>query len=167
LKLLNLLADVSADYLIAQIDAGADAVQIFDSWSSVMDANGFEECCIQPVRRLTDKVRAARPNAKILGFPKGAGSLYEGYREATGCDGLSLDWAVSWPLAKRLQAEGAVQGNLDPMRLLVGGDALRDGVNAILDNLGDGPLIFNLGHGITPQVPIEHVETLMSLIRDR
>lgn len=167
LKLLNLLADVSADYLIAQLDAGADAVQIFDSWSSVLDANAFEECCVQPVRRMTDRVRAARPEAKIIGFPKGAGSLYAGYRSATGCDALSLDWGVSWDFARELQSEGAIQGNLDPMRLLTGGDALKSGVDSILENLGSGPLIFNLGHGITPQVPIAHVEELMKLVRDR
>jgi uroporphyrinogen decarboxylase len=166
LRLLNLLADVSADYLIAQIDAGADAVQVFDSWASVLDAAAFEECCVAPARRLTDRVRAARPNAKIIGFPKGAGSLYDGYRQNAGMDALGLDWAVSWDQAKALQKEGPVQGNLDPMRLLIGGEALRSGVKRILDELGDGPLIFNLGHGITPQVPIAHVEELMRLVRE-
>ncbi|MEO0636931.1 MAG: uroporphyrinogen decarboxylase [Pseudomonadota bacterium] len=167
IRLLNLLADVSADYLIAQIDAGADAVQVFDSWASVLDAASFEECCIAPVRRLTDRVRAARPEAKIIGFPKGAGSLYAGYREAAGVDCLGLDWAVSWDQAKALQKDAPVQGNLDPMRLLIGGDALREGVDRIMQNLSEGPLIFNLGHGITPDVPIAHVEELMTLVRDR
>ena len=101
----------------------------------------------------------------IIGFPKGAGALYEGYRAKTGVTALGLDWSVPWSQARRLQAEGAVQGNLDPLRLVVGGEALREGVTAILENLGGGPLIFNLGHGITPQTPIEHVEAMIAQVR--
>ena len=165
LRLLACLADVSADYLIRQIDAGADAVQIFDSWSGVLDEACFEAYCVAPVAAMVKKIRAVHPHVPIIGFPKGAGSLYTGYRAKTGVTALGLDWSVPWSQARALQAEGAVQGNLDPLRLVAGGPALRDGVDAILKALGDGPLVFNLGHGITPEGPIAHVEEMVERVR--
>ena len=165
LRLLNVLADVSAEYLIRQIDAGADAVQIFDSWSGVLDEACFEAYCVAPVAAMVKKIRAVHPHVPIIGFPKGAGSLYTGYREKTGATALGLDWSVPWSQARALQAGGAVQGNLDPLRLVAGGAALRDGVDAILEALGDGPLVFNLGHGITPEGPISHVEEMVARVR--
>ena len=163
--LLALLADVSADYLIDQLDAGADAVQVFDSWSGVLDEAEFGRCSIAPTKRLIDRVRRKHPDAPIIGFPKDAGAKYRGYRAATGSSALGLDWTVPLDLAAELQREGPIQGLLDPMRLIAGGDALERGVHAILDSLGDGPLIFNLGHGITPKAPIAHVEELVRLVR--
>jgi uroporphyrinogen decarboxylase len=164
--LLDKLAACSADYLIRQIDAGADAVQIFDSWSGVLDETAFEECCIRPMAEIVRRVRAVHPNTPIIGFPKGAGALYQSYREKTGVTALGLDWTVPWCQAKALQAQGTVQGNLDPMRLVAGGKALDEGVAAILRELGDGPLVFNLGHGITPQTPVEHVQRMIDGVRD-
>ena len=164
-KLLNDLADVSAEYLIEQLDAGADAVQIFDSWSGVLDEDCFERFCVRPVTRIVQKVRAVYPEARIIGFPKAAGMLYAGYREKTGVDVLGLDWSVPMSFARELQNEGPVQGNLDPLRVVAGGEALDEGVDAILKNLGQGPLIFNLGHGITPQTPIENVERMINRVR--
>lgn len=163
--LLDRLAVVSAEYLVRQIEAGADAVQIFDSWSGVLDEAGFETCCVRPVRKIVSLVRAQFPDVPIIGFPKGAGTLYENYRGQTGVDALGLDWSVPLSQAKRLQAEGAVQGNLDPMRLVAGGRALDEGIDRILGALGDGPLIFNLGHGITPETPIAHVEQMIARVR--
>ncbi|MEO3387150.1 uroporphyrinogen decarboxylase [Mesorhizobium sp. CAU 1741] len=164
--LLDRLAMRSAEYLIRQIDAGADAVQIFDSWSGVLDEASFETCCIQPVARMVEMVRDAHPDVPIIGFPKGAGSRYDRYRQQTGVTALGLDWTVPWSQAQALQQQGAVQGNLDPMRLVAGGAALDDGVDAILDALGGGPLVFNLGHGITPQTPVEHVERMIARVRE-
>lgn len=164
-KLMNDLADVSAEYLIRQLEAGADALQIFDSWSGVLDEDCFERFCIRPVARIVQKVRAVYPDARIIGFPKGAGTLYSTYREKTGVDVLGLDWAVPYSFAAELQKQGAVQGNLDPLRVVAGGEALDEGVDAILKNLGQGPLIFNLGHGITPQAPIENVQRMIDRIR--
>jgi len=164
-KLLNDLADVSAEYLIEQLDAGADAVQIFDSWSGVLDEDCFERFCVRPVARIVQKVRAVYPEARIIGFPKAAGMLYAGYREKTGVDVLGLDWSVPMSFARELQNEGPVQGNLDPLRVVAGGEALDEGVDTILKNLGQGPLIFNLGHGITPQTPIENVERMINRVR--
>ncbi|GLS30089.1 uroporphyrinogen decarboxylase [Mesorhizobium albiziae] len=164
-KLLDLLADFSAAYLIRQVEAGADVVQIFDSWSGVLDEASFEACCVRPVERIVRQVRAVYPDVPIIGFPKGAGSRYDTYREKTGVTGLGLDWAVPLTQASRLQTQGAVQGNLDPLRLVAGGKALEEGVERILDALGAGPLIFNLGHGITPEAPIEHVEAMLRQVR--
>ena len=163
--LLYLLAEMSADYLIRQLQAGADCVQIFDSWAGVLDEASFEAYAVRPVARIVEKVRAAVPGAKIIGFAKGAGTLLNTYREKTGVDAVGLDWSVPVSQAKELQKAGAIQGNLDPLRLIAGGKALEDGVDRILDNLGDGPLIFNLGHGITPEAPITHVEALLDRIR--
>ena len=164
--LINRLADCSADYLIRQIDAGADAVQIFDSWAGVLDELSFERWCVKPVARMVAKVREKHPDTPIIGFPKGAGALYAGYRRETGVTALGLDWTVPLGTARRLQAEGAVQGNLDPLRLIAGGEALHEGVDAIVEALRHGPFIFNLGHGITPKTPVEHVEAMLKRIRE-
>lgn len=164
--LLDMLADVSADYLIRQIDAGADAVQIFDSWSGVLDETSFMRCCVRPVARMVKRIREQHPNTPIIGFPKGAGALYASYRQQTGVTALGLDWSVPLSQAQALQGDGPVQGNLDPLRLVAGGQALDEGIDAILSRLGPGPLIFNLGHGITPDTPISHVERMVERVRD-
>lgn len=165
-QLLDVLAERSASYLIRQISAGADAVQIFDSWAGVLDEASFETYCIRPMKKIIDMVRAVHPDTPIIGFPKGAGSFYDQYRQKTGVTALGLDWSVPLSQARRLQADGPIQGNLDPLRLQAGGKALVDGVNTILEGLSNGPLIFNLGHGITPQVPLDHVETMVRLVRE-
>lgn len=164
-SLLSLLADVSAEYLIRQIDAGADAVQIFDSWAGVLGEEEFAAFAEAPVKRMIDIVRAARPQARIIAFAKGAGILLKNYRKNTGADAIGLDWSVPLSFAKELQKDGPVQGNLDPMRVVAGGQALQDGISVILDALGDGPLIFNLGHGITPQADPENVKRLVEQVR--
>lgn len=163
--LLKVLADHSAAYLIRQIEAGADVVQIFDSWSGVLDDATFDQFCVWPVAEIVRQVRAVHPDVPVIGFPKGAGARYRTYRQKTGVTGLGIDWTVPLAAAKDLQRSGAVQGNLDPLRLVAGGKALSDGVAAILKGLGDGPLIFNLGHGITPETPIAHVEAMVKQVR--
>ncbi|MBM2716132.1 uroporphyrinogen decarboxylase [Mesorhizobium caraganae] len=164
-QLLKVLADHSAAYLIRQIEAGADVVQIFDSWSGVLDDVSFDLFCVAPVAEIVRQVKAVHPDVPIIGFPKGAGARYQSYRQKTGVTGLGIDWTVPLAAAKALQAGGAVQGNLDPLRLVAGGKALSDGVDAILKTLGDGPLIFNLGHGITPETPVAHVEAMVKQVR--
>ena len=163
--LLDMLADRSAEYLIRQVEAGADAVQIFDSWAGVLDEALFDRCCIKPVKRIVSQVRRRYPDVPIIGFPKGAGSLYANYRRETGVSALGLDWTVPLIAAKRFQSEGPVQGNLDPLRLVAGGRALEEGIDRILAALGDGPHIFNLGHGIVPETPIEHVKSMINRVR--
>lgn len=164
-KLLAFLAEMSADYLVSQIDAGADAVQIFDSWAGVLGEKEFEEYAVKPVARIIASVRARRPGAKIIAFAKGAGILLKDYRQKTGADAIGLDWSVPLSFARELQKDGPVQGNLDPMRMVSGGKSLDDGIDAILQVLGNGPLIFNLGHGITPQADPENVARLVSRVR--
>jgi uroporphyrinogen decarboxylase len=131
----------------------------------VLDQASFEAFCVAPVARIVRRVRRERPEALIVGFPRGAGALYQGYREATGVDAVGLDWTVPIAQAQSLQRQGAVQGNLDPLRLVAGGKALDEGVASILGGLSDGPLVFNLGHGIIPETPIAHVEAMLKLIR--
>jgi uroporphyrinogen decarboxylase len=164
-KLLMLLADVSADYLVAQIDAGADAVQIFDSWAGVLGEREFEAFAVKPVARMIASIKAHRPNAKIIAFAKGAGYLLKTYRQKTKADAIGLDWSVPLDFAAELQKDGPVQGNLDPMRMVAGGVALKEGIDDILQRLGNGPLIFNLGHGITPQADPENVRLLVERVR--
>lgn len=166
-SLLSLLADISAEYLIRQIDAGADAVQIFDSWAGVLGEKEFQDFAVEPVARMIASVKAQRPKAKIIAFAKGAGYMLKDYRQKTGADAIGLDWSVPLRFAKELQSDGPVQGNLDPMRVVAGGQAMLDGIDAILDELGNGPLIFNLGHGITPQANPDHVTALVERVRGR
>ncbi len=163
--LLMLLADVSADYLVAQIDAGADAVQIFDSWAGVLGEKEFEAFAIRPVARMIASIRARRPQARIIAFAKGAGYMLKTYRQKTGADAIGLDWSVPLAFAAELQMDGPVQGNLDPMRVVAGGRSLEEGIDDILQVLGNGPLIFNLGHGITPQADPENVRLLVERVR--
>ncbi|NKB51583.1 MAG: uroporphyrinogen decarboxylase [Rhizobiaceae bacterium] len=163
--LMDVLVDASAQYLIGQIDAGADAVQIFDSWASVLDEDQFEKWCIEPVRQIVERVKSERPQAKIIGFPKGIGAFYSGYAAATGVDMIGLDWTLPMSFAQQLQNQTPIQGNLDPKRLIAGGRALDEGVDAILSNLANGPLVFNLGHGITPETNIAHVEQMVARVR--
>ncbi len=163
--LLMLLAYISADYLVAQIDAGADAVQIFDSWAGVLGEREFDAFAVAPVARMIASVKARRPHARIIAFAKGAGYLLKNYRQKTGADAIGLDWSVPMAFARELQKDGPVQGNLDPMRVVAGGKALEDGIDDILQQLGNGPLIFNLGHGITPQADPANVSALVERVR--
>ena len=164
-RLLDLLAELSATYLSAQLDAGADAVQIFDSWAGVLGEDEFERCCVRPTRMIVERVREKHPDAPIIAFAKGAGTLLNTYRQKTGADAIGLDWTVPLSFARELQADGPVQGNLDPMRVVAGGPALDHGIDAIKESLGSGPLIFNLGHGITPQADPDHVVRLVERVR--
>jgi uroporphyrinogen decarboxylase len=163
-KLLDLLGDCVAEHLIAQIDAGADAVQIFDSWASGLPADVFHDWVIGPTMRLVSKVRDERPNAKIIGFPRAATFQgYESYAAETGVNALSLDTAA--PLSWASELGIPVQGNLDPMALIAGGDVLARSVDRIVNEMRDRPFIFNLGHGVLPETPPEHVAQLVARVR--
>ena len=163
--LLDILAECVAFHLIRQIDAGADAVQIFDSWASGLPDSLFRQVVIEPTKKIVKAVRAARPDAKIIGFPRAATLAgYEIYVQATAVDAVSLDTAA--PM--RWAAENlvcALQGNLDPIALIAGGAALDRAVDEILEAMQGRSHIFNLGHGILPETPIAHVEQLLKRIR--
>ena len=163
--LVDVLVDASAEYLVAQIRAGADVVQIFDSWAGVFSGDQLDRWSIEPTRRIVETVKANEPGARIIGFPKGIGGRMEEYAQRTGVDGVSLDWSVPLAEARLLQERVAVQGNLDPAVLVEGGPALDAAVDAILAALGSGRFIFNLGHGIVPQTPIDNVTRLVERVR--
>ena len=165
-RLRDILVEASIRYLSAQIEAGADAVQIFDTWAGGLDDEGFETFALDPVRRIVAGVRARVPQAKIIGFPKGAGGHLPDYVRRTGVDAVGIDWQASLDHVRTaVQPLVPVQGNLDPLRIVIGGDGLDRAVDRILDALGDGPLVFNLGHGITPDGRIENVERMIARVR--
>jgi uroporphyrinogen decarboxylase len=165
-ELIDLLVKTSTDYLIRQLQAGADAVQIFDTWAGVLPGAEFRRWCIEPCSRIVAGVREAIPGAKIIGFPRGAASSLECYLEAVAVDAIGLDWTVELGFAReRVQTRRPVQGNLDPLALVAGGAALDRAIDAILDALSHGPFIFNLGHGVLPETPIAHVEQLVARVR--
>ena len=166
-SLMDMLVEASAAYLINQINAGAEAVQIFDSWAGALDAQSFRKWVIQPTRQIVDLVRDAHPNVPIIGFPRCAGQNYLAYVQDTGVTAVGLDPSVDTKWAARtLQPIVPVQGNLDPMCLYAGGDALIMTAEKIISDFKDGPFVFNLGHGINKDTPVEHVEMLVQLIRD-
>lgn len=164
--LIDRLVEATSAHLMAQIEAGVDVVQLFDTWAGIVPAEEFDRLVIGPTRRIVDTVHAVYPETPIIGFPRGIGPLYERYFRETGVTALSIDAAV--PLeqaAKILQKIGPVQGNLDPRILVTGGDALAEAVKKILAALKGGPFIFNLGHGVLPETPLDHVAQLAQLIR--
>jgi uroporphyrinogen decarboxylase len=165
-RLVDVLVEAVVLHLVRQFEAGADAVQIFDSWAGVLSETEFRKWVIAPTREIVRRVREAKPGARIIGFPRGAGALYLDFALETGVDAVSLDSAVplAWAAAS-LQGQVAVQGNLDNTALLVGGEAMRTAAESILDTLGAGPLIFNLGHGVLPATPPDHVAELVALVR--
>jgi uroporphyrinogen decarboxylase len=164
--LFNVLVEASASYLVRQLEAGADAVQIFDTWAGVLPGEEFAKWCIEPTQRIVAAVRRAVPGAKIIGFPRGAGTLLARYAEAVPVDAIGLDWMIDRAFARdSIQSRVPVQGNLDPLVLVAGGTALDRAVDAVLAAFADGPFIFNLGHGILPETPIEHVERMLARLR--
>ena len=166
-RLIDLLVATTSDYLIAQVEAGAEVLQLFDSWAGVWPEAALRRWCLEPTTEIVRRVKAAHPEVPVILFPRGASLLYEAFAAEAGAEGLSLDTTV--PLAwarERLQRRVAVQGNLDPLLLVTGGAPLKAGIAKILETLGNGPLIFNLGHGITPQALPEHVEQLVAQVRD-
>ena len=166
-KLIDILVDASASYLIRQFSAGAEAVQIFDTWAGILPAGEFRKWCIEPTARIVEAVRKEMPGAKIIGFPRGAGTELGAYLDAVRVDGVGLDWTMELGFGRdEIQSRRPVQGNLDPLALLVGGAALDRSVDAILAAFSGGPFIFNLGHGVLPETPIAHVERLIARVRN-
>jgi uroporphyrinogen decarboxylase len=164
--LMDVLVEASAAYLTRQLQAGADAVQIFDTWAGVLPPEEFAKWCIEPTRRIISKVRAQIPGAKVIGFPRGAGTLLERYVQDVPVDAVGLDWTVERGFVRdRVQTRVAVQGNLDPLVLVAGGAGLDRAVDAVLEAFAGGPFIFNLGHGIVPETPIAHVESMLKRVR--
>ena len=164
--LMDVLVEASAGYLVRQLQAGADAVQIFDTWAGVLPPDQFARWCVAPTKRIVAMVRKQVPAARIIGFPRGGGTLLPSYVKDTGVTAVSLDWMIDRRFARdHVQSAVPVQGNLDPLALLAGGVALDRAVDGVIAAFSDGPFIFNLGHGILPETPIAHVERMLKRVR--
>ena len=165
-KIIDTIVENSVIYLLEQLKAGADVLQIFDTWAGVLPPREFQRWSVEPTKRIVEGVRKQVPGARIIGFPRGAGAQLPSYVEATGVDGVSIDWAAEPSLIRdKVQSRVAVQGNLDPLVLIAGGDALDRAVDDVLSSYAGGRLIFNLGHGIQPETPIAHVEQMVKRVR--
>jgi uroporphyrinogen decarboxylase len=165
--LMDILVQASIDYLVAQFEAGADVVQLFESWALNLDEEAFRTQVIEPNRRIVEGVRQRVPNAPIIGFPRGAAGNIAAYIAATGVNAVGLDYSTPLGFAQNAVPAGmAVQGNLDPLRLVAGGAQMEERARQIIAAFADRPHIFNLGHGIVPQTPIAHVERLVELVKN-
>jgi uroporphyrinogen decarboxylase len=165
--LIERIIAATLDFLVLQIDGGVEVVQIFDSWAGALSPDGFDRWVIAPTRRLVTSLKARFPHVPVIGFPRGAGLSYERYAAETGVDALGLDTVVPPDFAReRLQSRLPVQGNLDPVMLMVGGAPMREEVHRLRAGLGHRPYIFNLGHGILPETPPDNVAELARLLRE-
>ncbi len=164
--IIDTIVAVTIDYLAGQIAAGAEAVQLFDSWAGSLAPAAFERWVIAPNAAIVTGLRKRCPGTPIIGFPKGAGEKLPAYARETGVDALALDETIDPLWAAKVLPEGLpVQGNLDPLLLLAGGDELERQTRAVLEAFVDRPHVFNLGHGIGQFTPIEHVEQLLGVVR--
>ena len=165
-RLVDILVEASIQYLVAQFKAGADVVQLFESWALNLDDRQFAEYVIAPNRRIVEGVRTQIPGAAFIGFPRGAAANLPAYAEAVRPDALGLDFSMPPAAANAtLPPILPVQGNLDPIRLLAGGPQLEESTDRIISAFANRPHIFNLGHGILPETPIEHVERLVKRVK--
>lgn len=164
--LIDLLTEATVDYLSAQVEAGAEVVKLFDSWAGSLKAQDFDDFALEPARRIVAALNARHPGLPVIAFPREAGGRYEGFAKATGADCVALDNSVSadWAAA-HVQKDGCVQGNLDPALLVQGGEALVAETRRIVRTLSNGPHIFNLGHGITPDADPDNVQRMIDAVR--
>jgi uroporphyrinogen decarboxylase len=164
--LIDAIVSVTIEYLSGQIVAGAEAVQLFDSWAGSLAPDQFERWVIAPTSAIADAVRTRHPGVPVIGFPKGAGAKLGAYARETGVHAVGLDETIdpAWAMHE-LPERMPVQGNLDPLLLLTGGDALERRAQWILEAFAGRPHVFNLGHGIDKETPIDHVERLLAVIR--
>ena len=166
-ELIERIVAGTIEFLTLQVEAGVEVVQLFDSWAGALSPDGFERWVIAPTKRLVSALKVRFPNVPIIGFPRGAGLFYPYYASETGVDAVGLDTTIPPVFARdRLQPRVAVQGNLDPVLLLTGGDIMRQTVQDIRALLCNGPYIFNLGHGILPETPPEHVAELAAMLAE-
>ncbi len=170
-RLIELLVTATVEYLSRQVDAGAEAVQLFDTWAGALSETAFRRWCIEPVQQIAVQLRRKYPELPIIGFPRGVGAGYKTFAQAGAVNGIGLDWTVplEWAAAElqgsNAEGKATLQGNLDPRLLVIGGSAMETEVRRILRILGHGPFIFNLGHGIVPETPPEHVDRLAEMLR--
>jgi uroporphyrinogen decarboxylase len=165
-RIIDLLTETTATYLCAQASAGAETLMLFDTWAGILPPEQFRRYVIDPARRIVSMLAQRFPGVPIIGFPRLAGLSIEAYALETGVNAVGIDTATDLACAIPLLPKSvAVQGNLDPLALVAGGDALKADTHAILDAMRDRPFIFNLGHGIVPQTPPDHVAALIEMVR--
>ena len=164
-RLINRLIDASAEYLRRQFAAGADAAQIFDSWAGVLPPAEFDRWCVAPIAAIAAKVRAETPNARLIAFPRGAGAQLAKFACLPGIDAIGLDTGTEPKAVASLPERLTLQGNLDPLALVAGGRRLDEQIERVLGDFKGRAHIFNLGHGIVPETPVEHVERLVARVR--
>lgn len=166
--LMDRLVEATIAYLSAQVEAGAEALMLFDSWAGVLSPMMFDRHVIVPTARIAAALRAKHPEVRLIGFPRQAGGHLIAYAEGAGVNAVGLDTAVppAWA-AMALPASVTLQGNLDPLALVAGGEALREEAEAVLDAMGNRPWIFNLGHGVVPETPPDHVAELIAIVRGK
>ncbi|MCY4231538.1 MAG: uroporphyrinogen decarboxylase [Alphaproteobacteria bacterium] len=163
--LIDRLIEATIDYLAAQVEAGAEALQLFDSWAGLLPPSGIRRWCLEPARRITAGLKQRHPFVPLILFPRGAGALAAEFAEIGDCVGIDTTADPAWA-AGAIQDKAAVQGNLDPMLLVIGGTTMEQAAREILFTLRQGPHIFNLGHGVLPATPPEHVAALRRLVRE-
>jgi uroporphyrinogen decarboxylase len=164
--LLDVLVEATARHLAAQAQAGAEVLQIFESWAEGLSEPLFERLILRPTKALVGRLRALGVTRPVIGFPRGAGHHISRYAAETGVDALSLDTAVPVDRVRAFLPPGMpLQGNLDPQLLVVGGEPLRTGIARTIAAFGDRPHIFNLGHGVTPDAKIEHVQAMVAAVK--
>ena len=165
-RLIRILTAAVIEHLIAQVRAGAEVVQLFDSWAGALPATHRERYSLRPMAEIASELRAACPEVPVIAFPRGVGAAYADYAAVPVFSAVSVDQTVDvrWA-AEKLQGAAAVQGNLDPLALAAGGAAMEDAVDRILSTLGGGPFVFNLGHGVVPETPPEHVAGLVARVK--
>lgn len=165
-RLIDRLVDASVDYLSRQIEAGVEAVQLFDTWAGVLPPNEFEKWVLSPLQRIVAALEAKWPDAPVIAFVRGAGAHLPDVAARLGAEGIGLDTAIDprWAV-KQVAGAATLQGNLDPLALLAGGEALDREIDSILQAFEGHPHIFNLGHGILPETPLENVSRLVERVR--
>lgn len=167
-KLIDLLVDAVAAHLEAQVAAGAEVLQIFDSWAGALDSAAMLRWSLTPIRAIVTRLKASAPNVPVIVFPRGVATGYRDFADAGFADAIGIDQHIDPAWARdALQGRCTVQGNLDPRWLVVGGEGMRQAIDRILDALGQGPLVFNLGHGCLPETPPDHVTELIAAVRAR
>jgi uroporphyrinogen decarboxylase len=165
--LIELLEVRTTDYLIAQIDAGADAVQLFDTWAGGLPQQALEAFSVQPLKRIAAAVKKARPHTPVIVFPKGAGAMLPDYARLADIDAVGIDYSVPWDWARtNITPHAVVQGGLDPMLVVAGGARMEQSARRLVEAFRGAPYVFNLGHGFTPETPPENVSRLIAIVRD-
>ncbi|WP_373066773.1 uroporphyrinogen decarboxylase [Zavarzinia sp.] len=165
-RLIDLVTEVTIDYLAAQVEAGAEAIQIFDTWAGSLPEAEMRRWVFAPIARIRAALKARFPHVPVIGFAKGIGAMLPELAPATGVEAVGIDAAVPLSFVRdRVQPGAVVQGNLDPLLLVAGGAALERGIDELLSTLGPRRFVFNLGHGVVPETPPDHVAALARRIR--